>query len=479
VFVRLWPAASVYGRVTDESGQPVAGAEVVGTKDYTWLDGGFLPPETRTDDDGRFRLNGIPIGKFAVRVRAAGFAIREHEGENFSKAKVNLQLSRDPGVIISIRTTGLPPAIDPPPTVRIDPMRNGGGFTMPSSLDALPLRKDGTLVIKGLPVADEWTVSVSAPGWTFDPIRHRLREPNSKNEVSFKAVEDGSIVVRGVLRTKDGTPLAGETLEARRSGGRRARANTDKDGRFEIAGPLAPGDRFRLLLLGSNYVLRQNKTQQHAGWHDKRYLVTHEAVAAEKLDLQLEATPGAFVSGRLVDTDGRPVPFQYIRMQALRPANWSPRWGNVAYATSRRDGSFAFPGVHGSDEKLRLYTTGRLGAGSKQFRLQHGQRLDNLELRIAKAGVVEGILADSNGTPAAGIVVTIRNYDLETGKSTDGSWTNVLTDWRGRFRFIGVAPGGHRVAIARRWSPGQPSMSDIFGVKPGGVTKINLTWPDK
>lgn len=76
--LRLWPASGVRGRVLDADGAPVADAIVLGTRDFTWFDGRFRSPETRTDAEGRFELAGIPIGQQVLRVWKQGYVMREH-----------------------------------------------------------------------------------------------------------------------------------------------------------------------------------------------------------------------------------------------------------------------------------------------------------------------------------------------------------------------------------------------------------------
>lgn len=79
VVVRLEPAASLLGRVVDESGDPVPGARV----DLRWQASHPQDPElplgepilrnTRADGTGRFELRGVPAGPVRVSVTAPPF----------------------------------------------------------------------------------------------------------------------------------------------------------------------------------------------------------------------------------------------------------------------------------------------------------------------------------------------------------------------------------------------------------------------
>src|SRR6185437_14360804 len=61
-------SAGITGRVTDPSGSAIVGANVV-AKD---LDRGTQWP-TKTNEDGIYAFPRIPIGRYELRVEAAGF----------------------------------------------------------------------------------------------------------------------------------------------------------------------------------------------------------------------------------------------------------------------------------------------------------------------------------------------------------------------------------------------------------------------
>ncbi len=68
---RLKTAAKVEGVVVDEVGSPISGALVrVGPRNF------LGSPETRTDGEGRFRVQGGPIGLTVLTAEAAGFAAK-------------------------------------------------------------------------------------------------------------------------------------------------------------------------------------------------------------------------------------------------------------------------------------------------------------------------------------------------------------------------------------------------------------------
>ena len=68
-FAARTTSAQVGGRVTDESGRPVAGALVV----IAELDCG-----ASSDADGGFRLGTIPPGRYSLTARRIGYTPRAH-----------------------------------------------------------------------------------------------------------------------------------------------------------------------------------------------------------------------------------------------------------------------------------------------------------------------------------------------------------------------------------------------------------------
>ena len=59
--------ARVRGEVTDEWGNEIEGAQVIGRRE------GADPRTTNTNDDGRFNLTNLPSGDYVIEVHAAGY----------------------------------------------------------------------------------------------------------------------------------------------------------------------------------------------------------------------------------------------------------------------------------------------------------------------------------------------------------------------------------------------------------------------
>jgi hypothetical protein len=255
----------------------------------------------------------------------------------------------------------------------------------------------------------------------------------------------------GTVRTAAGEPLAGKLLVCR-TGRSPSSAVTAADGRFEMDARLVRGELYTLQLVDSTFVLRPADVQHTAG-SDRA--------------LELEAVEAAFVTARLVDPQGRPVPF--VRTELWwRWDTRPPVWTAVA---SRLDGTVVFTGVPGVDLDLRVHAAGDLGAGSREpIRLAAGEKLA-LEVEVAPAGTVAGQMVDADGRPRPGVEVMLQSFDVTTGQPRRNGSADVPTDRQGRYVFLGVAPGLYLVRAALG---GGAPRGRVFEIASGERVSIDL-----
>ena len=454
VELRLHDANTLRGRVVDPEGRPVAGAHVLGTKELMWFHGGTTAVETRSDADGRFTLQGVPIGDCVVRAWAPGFTLREYWLTALVDSEITFPpLLRDGATTLVITTEGLRPDEAANAEVSVQATRGGSGVSMPKVLGDMPLAADGTCRFVGLPDA-EWHVEVSLPGVTFDPRSVRTKAGDRRPQLKFRAMRDGSLLLRGRLTDAGGMPLAHETLVCRTQlwqsshGGRPGRATTDADGRFTLDAPLVVGEPYSLHLAGSLHALVQAKDDSMRGGHDLRYLVRWEDVADPTRELALVAAEVAKLTVTLRNADRQPVPFTTLQLQRVGEFLQGERHRVRDDDTRRRRP--AFPGVHGTEFDVVVIGSGPAGSvRSEPFRLLAG-RHEQLELVATAPGRVEGRLVDAGGTPLAGVRVDLSIVDPATGQSRGGIGGGVPSDRRGRFVFTGVAAGRYQVLVGLR-----------------------------
>jgi protocatechuate 3,4-dioxygenase beta subunit len=470
VTLRCWEAVTLRGRVVDADGAPVRGATVLGTRDATWFAGTFLPPEVRTGDDGTFELRGVPIGRAVVRVHAPGFELAEVVHPTLVDAEVSVPpLVRGDGRVVRAQVTGLPEGAG-----GVE-LRVSAAEELPSPLQALSIGADGRGELRGLPRRDLSAYVRSAPV-ALAPARLQL-PANGPELATMRTVPADATQLTGRVIDGAGAPLAGVAVRVRaqRTGSMSADATastrTGADGRFVLPAPLLAGERFSLALLDPNWALAQQKVQPHWGVHDPRYLSLWEGVADET-PLELVAQRAACARCRLVDGEGRPVAFQRVQLLARRDRGL-PEWAPLAVANSDGGGEVEFRGLRAPDGDVRLTSEGPGGAGTGEpFALEPGATT-RADLVVHRPGTVRGRVLDAQGRGVPGITVTLTNCDAATGKQTDGAWVNVSTDRSGRFVFVDVPPGGHRVQLELRGA-GERFPTAPFEVAPGGTSEVDV-----
>ena len=187
-----------------------------------------------------------------------------------------------------------------------------------------------------------------------------------------------------------------------------------------------------------------------------------KAVPSE-VERQVDETSIA-VRGRVVDARGFPMSYVTVELQEPMPNSALLRssWLTRARTTSGADGSFAFPRLQAS-EALRIRARGGNAFGTtEKFQVVAGQATEQ-DVATQPAGRVEGQLLDASGEVVPGVSVRL------SGESN--SW--VMTDHRGRFVFVGLAPDSYRLAaLIERIT--QFADQPAFEVKSGETVRRDL-----
>ena len=121
------------------------------------------------------------------------------------------------------------------------------------------------------------------------------------------------------------------------------------------------------------------------------------------------------------------------------------------------DGRFAFVNVPAGQYTLTArkssylvaeYGARRPGGTGARIALVEGQRMRDIQLRLAKYGAIGGTIYDQNGEPAQGMSVEVLRYTMRTGRRTLSSVYGqpATTDDRGVYRVVGLDAGEYFVA---------------------------------
>jgi hypothetical protein len=238
----------VVGRVTDRSDRPITGAAVEITEAAAYAY--FAETTVRTDHDGYFRAERLPVGEWKVTARHGDQKARETiSGEAFETVEVELRLGgiridgeiwlgdqRAPGGTLVLTTDGAQAAGVVVMMQRVTADRQIFG------IDREPVQftvnGDGRFGGSGLEPG-RYYASYTPPDGGSAPVTKVLDVPRVE---SFQcAIQYADAAVDGVVVDTDGRPVAGASVVASAGDGiQELSAFTDADGRFAVRG-LEPG----------------------------------------------------------------------------------------------------------------------------------------------------------------------------------------------------------------------------------------------
>src|SRR5205085_4803771 len=98
--------------------------------------------------------------------------------------------------------------------------------------------------------------------------------------------------------------------------------------------------------------------------------------------------------------------------------------------------------------------------------LADGQQLANVDLRLARGGVLTGRVSDEDGEPLARATVTVLRQQYVVGEKQLSAVGADQTDDRGQYRVFGLPPGDYFVSAT---AGGEGVLRQLFGPgAPGG-----------
>ena len=450
--IELHHATTVQGQLLGLDGKPVADTVVTAAPAGRALSRRQI--QATTDKDGRFQLTNVPLGLSQVSAWAVGSGLVQLRHRVIGDDTVKLVAAEQATTSFSVTVDGLPKEDGPAVTLRWRPYRRGSYVELPSPLKR-PVIENGSWDCEGVPDW-EYTVSVAADGWAFRPNEVRVKAGDGPHQLGFVGTrievgddqqqddQQSGVSCPAVVTDGDGKPVAGVTFVLRKSnGGARATATSDENGALTFASPLAPSTKVVVYSTSNEWVIDQKKTGDMIGSHDRRFLEDHECVVDPDHTLKLRVVAATTVGGRLMHPDGRPAALVRVQIEEEHASRW-PRWMAFSWATTDRDGNFAFRRLHHSDEGVRLLVEGVNGtARSDVFSIAEvGGQVKVPVMTLAPPASVQGVVTDAKGKPAPGVTIWLRDWDMANGRQASGSVTEVITDRLGRYRFLGVPIGG-------------------------------------
>jgi protocatechuate 3,4-dioxygenase beta subunit len=299
---------------------------------------------------------------------------------------------------------------------------------------------------------------------------------NETTHVVLGAPPRAPVQLSGVVR-RGSAPFEGASVLAYRSNseGRNQQkyAATDEKGVYRMTLD-EPGD----------YSVQVSRSQ---GGSSISRSVSIPEVASYTLDFDLAV---GRISGRVLDPEGDPVSNAQVQLQ-LDPNQAERRTDGVnGWMNTGDDGTFAFDNlpagtftVSATDQQSwGPYRPETRFAGDKRsgIVLEEGADVGDVELRLMRAGTLQGTVRLASGQPAVGALVMLRN---ERGEPRE-AWPMVQSDGTGRYRANDLSPGlwtasarlGHDVSAESspvRISSNEKSELDL-SLRPGTMLHVQV-----
>ena len=301
--------------------------------------------------------------------------------------------------------------------------------------------------------------------------------------------------------TIDGKGVAGVTVAASTSSSPLdnrtvAKTTTDDDGKYQLTG-LAAG-QFTITPLAKAFVVGTSGAFKQVG----QSITVGEGETITKIDFAL--VRGGVITGRITDTDGRPVIGELVnvvakdvpdagrpvtmfdgprnktddrgiyRVYGLSPGNYKVSIGQAANASS-----VAIMGMGGSQYTKTFYPGVAEEGKATILEINEGTEISNIDIVARKSGrgfAVSGRVVDAeSGQPVPNVFVVHSLFNEGTQQLGGMNFSGSQTDANGKFRIENVQPG-HYVAYMLATGEGTTSYSDQtpFDVSDGEVSGVEI-----
>jgi uncharacterized GH25 family protein len=433
----------------------------------------------KIESRSRFELRGIPANAECMLECDLGFwpPLRRQNLRVSPGETQTLELHFDLGARVSGRVLddqghGIGDA-----TVQAEVMARLDGMRWNTARSA-KVEPDGSFAVRGIPLGD---VKLVATKKGLADARIEL------GELADRDVRDG-VEVRMSL----GHVLAGRVTwpDGRAAaGGRVAIDEPDSDANRAVFGlgpdhsvELAPDGSFRATGLGAGPFVVSASAEAEVepgagaeGSKRKKGAVSRvrvENVAADRVDLVLVLASGHSISGRVVDDLGLPVGRFFVRAtHADEEHPWSADPANVVSKTfSPDDGAFELESLREGDWQVAVRAKGYWQGDP---RVVHVPATETVELPLARAATLRGVVLDPDGHPLAKATVRAeRDRNLRFAFSWNEPDLVDTTDSKGLFE-IKNAPTGKLSLVAAHT---EAANSEALAIEAGsGQTFEGLT----
>lgn len=424
---RLADRAAISGKVLDENGQPVAGAQVCAQADSERLGQADKRRASCTlaGRDGHYRLERLFGVRQRVSASAPGFIPRMYtRGEGAAKRDV---VELRPGM----------EARD------VDITLQGGGVEIRGvvkdlsggAVEGAQVQADSAFALSGpdggfalwVRPGDAW-VGATADGYAmgFDSGA----APGHRFEI-FLTPE--AVLIGKVVRGGDGAPIEGAKVTASGDGWGwdEGSAFTDAEGRFRLDG-LEPGA----------YKPRA-EADDAVGLADEQVIL---GLGETSQELVITAHPAFFVEGRIVVDGGASCDAGSVRLQDK--VNARGDWGQA-----EADGAVRLRGMLPGEYEVNVRCEGHVSAERYDRVVVADKSVSGLTWTVTRGQSIRGVVVDAAGKPVRAINVSADpRPDPDQPRAHRTSTWGGQTDDAGRFELAGLLPGVYDLEL-NAWDP--------------------------
>lgn len=448
----LEPGVAVAGRVVDDRGEPVAGAEVTarmptGQGGGRWLVGRRVV-QMVTGEEGRFRMEDLHAGTRYTLVAAVG-PYRRNELERVEAPAEDLQLVLPAGVVVHgevVDGAGAPlPGAEVGLVIEQEATQDRG-----RSARSLHHRADprGRFRLEHIPPGDTRIRAHKGDRISLQEVR--LTTEGGQEYGPLQLVVEEGAVVTGVVTDTRGQPvgsahvnLTPTEIAAREPSEITNHARTGPDGSYQMHGAV-PGPVSITVVQGGYRILETTADL---------------APGPQRLDLVVEDQ--SRIRGRVTDTEGRG-----IEGAAVRASVWRGQEADSHRVHSDAQGEFSITGAQAGQLELRVSAPRFSPAirGPMEF---DGFLLDGLEIVLEPGTVLEGQI--SGVPPEDRSRISVTAFFLGRDGSTSGPfWPHEhhgVVRYDGSYEISSLGPGTW--AVEATLDTDQRKTSDTVEIAPG------------